>query len=155
MCSEGHTTTEARKTSGPSLAENTLNAPSLAHNRPLPPIPGPGRRELQALLDEADWPGDVDSVLLAVHEALMNSHRHGGGAVSAQASLKGHDLVVEVRDRGPGFDVARHASDPPEAMAERGRGLWLISQIADSWDVRHDEGVTCFSLCFRPSRQMR
>ena len=102
------------------------------------------------MLEAAHWRGDVDSVLLAVHEALMNSHRHAGGAVSAEVCFQGQELVVEVRDRGPGFDVDRHASHPPEIMAERGRGLWLISQLADSWDVRRDRGQTCLSLRFSP-----
>ncbi len=127
-----------------------MNASSLDHSRSLPPVPGAARRELQSLLQDAEWPGDVDSVLLAVHEALMNSHRHGGGAVSARAGLDGRDVIVEVRDEGPGFDVGHHASHPPEVMAERGRGLWLISQIADSWDVHRDDGGTCFRLRFRP-----
>ncbi len=127
-----------------------MNISPLAHPRPLPPAPGPARRELQALLQGIDWPGDVDGVLLAVHEALMNSHRHGGGTVSARAAISGTELLVEVCDEGPGFDVDRHASHPPEVMAERGRGLWLISQIADSYDVRHDDAGTCFSLRFRP-----
>jgi anti-sigma regulatory factor (Ser/Thr protein kinase) len=120
----------------------------LARTHALPPAPGAARRKLESLLDEADWPGDVEGVLLAVHEALINSHRHAGGAVSAQVSLQGEDLVVEIRDRGPGFDVSRHTGSRPDALAEQGRGLWLISQIADSWDVRRDRGVTCFSLRF-------
>lgn len=134
----------------PSVLAKNMNASPTAHRRRLPPVPGAARRELQSLLNEADWPGDVDSVLLAVHEALINSHRHGGGAVSAQVFLDGQDLFVEVCDQGPGFDVSRHASRPPEALAERGRGLWLISQIADSWNVRQDRGGTCFILRFRP-----
>ncbi len=113
-------------------------------------MPGAARRELQSILEGADWPGDVESVLLAVHEALINSQRHAGGAVSARVCLDGKDVIVEVRDHGPGFDIAGHARRPPEVMAERGRGLWLISQIADSWDVREEDGQTCFSLRFRP-----
>ncbi len=127
-----------------------MNASRLEHTHTLPPAPAAARRELQSLLEGAGWPGDVDCVLLAVHEALINSHRHAGGATSAHASLDGKDLVVEVRDEGPGFDVDRHASQPPEVMAERGRGLWLISQLADSWDVRRDAGEVCLSLRFRP-----
>ena len=127
-----------------------MNAPSFARTRPLPAAPGAARHALQSILREADWRGDVDGVVLAVHEALINSHRHAGGAISVKMWMDGTDVVVEVRDRGSGFDVGRYAADPPEAMAERGRGLWLISQIADSWDVRQDEGVTRLSLRFSP-----
>jgi anti-sigma regulatory factor (Ser/Thr protein kinase) len=127
-----------------------MNASSLAHTRTLPPFPGAARRELQDLLEDANWPGDVDSVVLAVHEALMNSQRHAGGAISACVGLDGTEVVVEVCDGGPGFDVPRHAARPPEVLAEQGRGLWLISQIADSWDVRKQRGETCLTLRFRP-----
>ena len=97
------------------------------------------------------WPGDIDAILLAVHEALINSQRHAGGATSATVEVEdGTALVVEVRDEGPGFDLAEHASDPPDPLAERGRGLWLITQIAVSWDVRQQEGETCLRLHFKP-----
>ena len=133
------------------MATKPMNAPSTHRSRALPPIPNQARRELRSLLVEADWPGDVESVVLAVHEALINSQRHAGGAVSARVSLHGQDVVVEVCDAGPGFDVSDHASRPPEVMAERGRGLWLISQIAESFDVRRDDDETCLSLRFRPA----
>lgn len=102
------------------------------------------------MLEEAEWPGDVDAVVLAVHEALMNSCRHAGGVTSASAGLDGPELLVEIRDAGRGFDVDRHAAQPPDAMAERGRGLWLISQIAHSWAVRRHDGETSFCLRFQP-----
>jgi anti-sigma regulatory factor (Ser/Thr protein kinase) len=127
-----------------------MNASSLAHTRTLPPLPAPARRELRAHLEAARWPGDVDSVVLAVHEALMNSQNHAGGATSARVGLDGSDVVVEVRDEGPGFDVVHHSSHPPDPLSERGRGLWLISQLADRWDVRQQQGETCFCLRFRP-----
>ena len=127
-----------------------MDASGLSHHHRLPPTPGRARQELRSLLEAADWPGDVDSVVLAVHEALINSQRHAGGALSAEACIEGRDLTVVVRDRGPGFDVGTHASSAPEVMAERGRGLWLISQIADSWSVQRDREGTRFSLRFRP-----
>ena len=122
----------------------------LVNARALPPTPGPARRALQSLLESNHWPGDVDSVVLAVHEALMNSVRHAGGPTSAAAVMEGPVLVVEVRDRGPGFDVDDQLRHPPDPMAERGRGLWLISQIAESWEVLHGEGQTTLRLRFRP-----
>ncbi len=130
-----------------------MTPPRLA--RALPPSPSAARRELQSLLESARWPGDVEGVVLAVHEALMNSQRHAGGATSATVGLDGPAVVVEVRDSGPGFDVDRHARVPPDPMAERGRGLWLISQLADSWDVRRVEHETCLRLRFDPQRPPR
>ncbi|MCA1690866.1 MAG: ATP-binding protein [Acidimicrobiales bacterium] len=121
----------------------------LANTWALPPDPGPARRELQALLEESHWPGDVDAVVLAVHEAMINAERHGGGATSATAEVTGSSITVEVRDQGPGFDLKSQAQQRPDALAERGRGLWLISQIAQSWDVRRRGRETCLRLRFQ------
>jgi len=120
----------------------------LVRPQALPPTPTQARRELQSLLRRAKWDGDVDSVVLAVHEALMNSLRHAGGATSACAEVRGAAVVVEICDSGPGFDINRHASQPPDPLAESGRGLWLICQIADSWGVEHSNGETCLRLEF-------
>lgn len=45
-------------------------------------------------------------------------------------------LWIEVRDSGPGHPVVEHVC--PEA--QRGRGLWLVTALADEFEVR-DEGV--------------
>ena len=127
-----------------------MNASSLEQTRPLSPRPALARHELRSLLESVRWPGDVESVVLAVHEAMINSERHAGGAHSARASLDGWDLIVEVRDGGPGFSVDPYAAGPPDAMAEQGRGLWIISQIAERWEVRHHKGQTSLRLRFRP-----
>ena len=97
------------------------------------------------------WPGDIESVVLAVHEAVMNAAQHGGGCTGAVAAVDERlALVVEVRDRGPGFDLERYTGRPPSTLSERGRGVWLISRIAASCQLDHDGDTTCFRLCFRP-----
>ena len=112
--------------------------------------PARGRRQLRSFLRDAGWPGDVEAVVLAVHEALMNSFQHAGGCTSALAGLDDLELVVEVRDAGPGFDLDRFTGQPPSTLAERGRGLWLISRIADRYQVERRNGTTCFRLAFHP-----
>ncbi len=114
----------------------------------LSPIPARARHELHVLLRSAGWPGDCDSVVLAVHEALINSLRHAGGATSASAGVSGSAVVVEICDAGPGFDIDRHAHRPPEPLAESGRGLWLISQLAAHWEVQRHGGQICLRLEF-------
>ena len=103
----------------------------------LPRQPSLARQELTHLLADARWEGDVDGVLLAVHEAMVNSQRHGGGVTSATAGFQGPDLVVEVSDRGRGF----HIPESPEVAdinAERGRGLFLIRHLSADAEVVHD-----------------
>jgi anti-sigma regulatory factor (Ser/Thr protein kinase) len=107
----------------------------------LPPQPGAARRELARLLDDTDWPGDTDGAILAVHEAMVNSHRHGGGVTRATAGFDGRSLVVRVCDRGQGFDVPE-APELADTAAERGRGLFLIRHLAsDARVVRAGDDV--------------
>lgn len=98
--------------------------------------PAVARRELARLLHDATWGGDVDGVILAVHEAMVNAQRHGGGVTRATADIEGRTVVVEVSDQGKGFDVP----DSPalaDVTAERGRGLFLIRHlVADAHVVR-------------------
>ena len=93
--------------------------------------PAVARRELARLLDSAGWSGDADGAILAVHEAMVNAHRHGGGVTGATAGFHGSTLVVEISDRGRGFDVPE-APEQVDTTAERGRGLFLIRQLASS-----------------------
>ena len=103
--------------------------------------PALARRELTSLLTDAEWDGDVDGVLLAVHEAMVNAHRHGGGVTHACASFDGNSLVVEIADRGRGFHVP-DAPGMPDLTAERGRGLFLIRRLASHAHlVRDGAGV--------------
>lgn len=107
------------------------------------------RRQLTETLDEADWRGDVDGVLLAVHEALVNAQRHAGGVTRANACFDGDSLVVEVWDRGTGFRMPRSKA-PPDSMAERGRGLFLMRQLATDVRVSRSAGEVGLHLRFEP-----
>jgi anti-sigma regulatory factor (Ser/Thr protein kinase) len=108
----------------------------------LSPEPGAARRQLIGLLTDAAWDGDVDGAVLAVHEAMVNSHRHGGGVVQVTACFDGPALVVQIADRGRGFDVPE-APGLADLAAERGRGLFLIRHLAsDARVVRAGQEVT-------------
>ena len=113
----------------------TLSPSALARPINLSLRPAVARRQLKALLEDESWPGDADAIVLALHEALVNASRHGGGARRAEAGIAGADLVITVFDRGAGFDPGPFAQRSPEPMAERGRGLWLISRLATAYEV--------------------
>ena len=95
------------------------------------------RADLQRLLENR-WPGDLDLTLIAVHEALINADRHGAGIREAVARIEGSRVIVEVADYGGGFDHHAYVSHPPDLMAERGRGLWLVHQIASGFRVTRE-----------------
>ena len=107
----------------------------------LPPQPGAARRELARILHDSHWPGDAEGAILAVHEAMVNSHRHGGGVTRATAGFDGRSLVVRICDRGRGFDVPQ-SPGLADTAAERGRGLFLIRHLAsDARVVRAGDDV--------------
>jgi anti-sigma regulatory factor (Ser/Thr protein kinase) len=113
--------------------------------------PARARREVELLLRRNAWTAGADDVVLALHEALVNAQRHAGGAVRAEACIDGSSLVLQVRDQGPGFDLDPYVHRPPDPMSERGRGLWLIGQLATAVDVRyHDDGVALVMRFDRP-----
>lgn len=113
-----------------------------------------GRRVAQAFArtdDMAD--SDIEKLMLVVSELLANAVDHGGGG----AAMTEEDLVgdvrmklrlvfretgweLEVEDQGGG-DLAEAAALIESANVmdledERGRGLFLVSEMVDSFDVR-------------------
>jgi anti-sigma regulatory factor (Ser/Thr protein kinase) len=100
----------------------------------------PAAREFaaQAL---SDW-GVTDrreDVLLCVSELATNALLHGvppGRGYRVHLFLEPDDLLrLEVHDSGPGLSRVRVAKPGPEGEAEHGRGLMLISALADAWGV--------------------
>jgi anti-sigma regulatory factor (Ser/Thr protein kinase) len=122
-------------------------ASSLTRPVQLPAQPVAARRQLARLLDDAGWDGDTDAVVLAVHEAMVNAHRHAGGVRRATAALDGRAVVVEIADGGQGFRVP-DSPKMPDIAGETGRGLYLISRLADQAEVVRSDGEVCLVLRF-------
>lgn len=103
--------------------------------------PAVARRELARILHDTAWPGDADGAILAVHEAMVNAQRHGGGVTRATAGFDGRSLVVQICDRGRGFEVPE-SPGLAGAGEERGRGLFLIRHLcSDAHVVRTGKDV--------------
>lgn len=101
------------------------------------------------MLDDTHWPGDADGAILAVHEAMVNAQRHGGGVTRATAGFDGRSLVVQVCDRGRGFDVPE-SPELADTAAEQGRGLFLIRHLASDAHVERAGGDVQLVLTFGP-----
>ncbi|MFN2608082.1 MAG: ATP-binding protein [Acidimicrobiales bacterium] len=110
--------------------------------------PAQARHEVESFLRGFAWVGDVDEVVLALHEALVNASRHGGGARRALARLDSSGLELEVWDGGDGFSLEPHVRRAPDPMAERGRGLWLIGRVASSCEVRRQADAVALVIRF-------
>jgi len=128
-----------------------MTAPGLAQPIALSLNPALARRQLEDLLSMAHLTVDADGVVLALHEAIVNAQCHGGGGVRAEAVVEQSELVIQVWDRGPGFDLPPYSSRPPDPMSERGRGIWLITRVASACEVHH--GHDGASLVMRFARR--
>ncbi|MFD8365995.1 MULTISPECIES: ATP-binding protein [Streptomyces] len=95
----------------------------------------------------------IDDAVLILSELLSNAWRHGrpwrsghgGGTVRAAWSVDKEDrLTVEVTDGG---GPTRPLPANPSVTARGGRGLNIITSLADDWGVRDDVGeVTVWAL---------
>lgn len=99
------------------------------------------------VLQEKHWPEqDIMAVELALQEAVANAIRHGcqGDATKqlqcAVSCADDGEIVITVRDPGPGFDPSTIANplDPANVLKPSGRGIFLINGLMD--DVRFGDG---------------
>jgi len=119
-----------------------MTASELAPPIELSSQPASARHQVRTLLDEIGWRGDIDEVVLAVHEALVNAQRHGGAVLRAEMVIESRSVVIRVWDPGSGFDLDAYVGRIPEPLSERGRGLWLIGRVTTTCEVDRDgEGV--------------
>lgn len=105
------------------------------------------RSALACMLTRGEWPaGGSARVLLASTEALTNAIEHGsepGATVRVDLSITPDRADILVVDEGrPDAAVPEVPTAPPPPTATRGRGLIIISRLADDFDLRaHGEGT--------------
>ncbi|GAA1589148.1 ATP-binding protein [Streptomyces globosus] len=104
-------------------------------------------------LESVPWDEDTRreatySVLLTVSELVTNSHRYAGGSARLVLTWDGSCLHVSVADDDPRMPRMR----PPDADlgATSGRGLGIVSAVADSCDVHAVHGGKAVTACFGP-----
>jgi len=107
---------------------------------------------IEGLARDRGWDEDTTQALLyAVIEAGTNAIQHGNvfaenKSVSFDFRLVDGSLVVQVDDRGRGFDPSKVANptDSSSLLETHGRGIFLMRQLVDdvSFDIRPDHGTT-------------
>jgi serine/threonine-protein kinase RsbW len=88
------------------------------------------------------------NVPVALSEALSNAILRGNREdrtkrVHLRATVMGSELVFEVRDEGPGFNLEASTGDPAKQnLLERedGRGIFLMRSLMDRVEQYHDRG---------------
>jgi serine/threonine-protein kinase RsbW len=97
------------------------------------------RRILSATLATAGVTDECRTdILLALAEACANAVAHATPADSYEVTVRIDDVEcqIEVVDAGAGFDHAAPPADDLPALAESGRGLYIIRSLADDFDLR-------------------
>lgn len=83
--------------------------------------------------------GELGDAELVVGELIGNVVRHGFGEAEVVLDLSAGAPVINVLDRGPGFEF--HARLPRDTMSESGRGLYIVAALAhDISVVRRPDG---------------
>lgn len=99
--------------------------------RPEPTAVRRARQFVRAGLDPAGQPANpaTDSAVLMVSELVTNAIRHGSGPVHVELEVDTGVVRVGVTDESAARPVPRDAA----ADAESGRGMLLVSSLADRW----------------------
>ncbi|HXW51594.1 MAG TPA: ATP-binding protein [Candidatus Acidoferrales bacterium] len=78
---------------------------------------------------------DINDITLAVGEACNNAAEHGhvvAGSFSVGCTYEGDEFVVEVVDRGSGFDPqGKGECRDPEKLGMRGLGIFIMRSLMD------------------------
>lgn len=92
------------------------------------------RHELRAYLSRHAEPGsDVGGAEVAFGELVANAVKHAPGPAWVHLDWTDRQPVVEVHDLGPGFEL--DASLPEDPFATGGRGLFIVSHVAEDLGV--------------------
>ena len=86
---------------------------------------------------------------LVVTELLSNAREASEPADPITLRLDIDDGAIEVEVENIGVDF-EPCFDMPDALSLRGRGLSLVSAMAESVVVEHSRGRTRVAVCFRP-----
>lgn len=94
------------------------------------------RRRLRELMEHASVRrSEIEQMLLAADEILANAERHAGGATQLRAGLLDARFVLEISDRGEGFENPLAGYLPPTPDRADGVGLWVARQVTRRLDV--------------------
>jgi anti-sigma regulatory factor (Ser/Thr protein kinase) len=105
--------------------------------------------EIRAVIDRTACWNEVESIALAVREAVANAIVHGNHCNPAKvvgvsvAANENCDLLIVVRDSGSGFDPSKlpNPTAGENLLANHGRGILLVKQLMDEVDFKFDHGT--------------
>jgi anti-sigma regulatory factor (Ser/Thr protein kinase) len=114
-----------------------------------PTLQAPARARKEIRNACSQWPSeDLETALLITSELVTNAVIHGVGEIHIAVSCDDSRLKVAVTDSGA---LAVEPPNAKDAFAETGRGLTLVSFLADAWGVETVAGHQGKTVWFRLS----
>ncbi|MET0234193.1 MAG: ATP-binding protein [Kibdelosporangium sp.] len=127
---------------------DTKSVPGWQHALSDQPQPADLRRAASAALAPRLDDEELKDVLLVLTELVTNSYSHTDAPLRAQVAVTDAGVLVEVSDG----NTADLRLQPQSAVRRDGRGLALVSAIAEDWGVestRDGQGKTVWALMLR------
>jgi serine/threonine-protein kinase RsbW len=93
------------------------------------------RRVLKSSMEALGVEGDVIAdIEVALSEAVTNvlDHATHGEEYEVSAGIDGDRCIIEIIDRGAGFDASELGHDHADEQAEEGRGIQLMRALVDN-----------------------
>ena len=129
-----------------------------------PATPWSSRRLTKAamsiLAESLDEPEMLHDLNLALTEATANVVRHAyrdcdPGELDVRLTLHPFQAIeLEISDWGPGFRDRRDCIANAEPEAQGGRGLFIMSRLADVFDIRRRDGKNTVYLLMNIGREL-
>lgn len=96
------------------------------------------------------------NILVATTEAIINAIQHGNKnnpdkKVKLTITANKKAILVIVEDEGEGFDPSKleDPRTPENILKERGRGIFIIKQLADSTTITTSKSGTTVKMTFK------
>lgn len=96
---------------------------------------------------------EILQIAMAVREAAVNAVLHGNGydpdkKVRLDFELRGHDLIITIRDQGKGLDLSKVPDplSPENLLKTSGRGIFLIRSFMDAVEINPSQTGTEIKL---------
>lgn len=88
---------------------------------------------------------EVEDITLATQEALKNILQHAcpvDDRVHFDCTIADDRMIIEVIDRGKGFDVVAFELEPESLMSPHGRGLKIIKGLMENVELESNDKGT-------------
>src|SRR3954447_6875879 len=118
--------------------DDRLDAAAALYLPPDPESASRARRFISELCRATRLSAEIcETAALLVSELVTNATIHGKTSATIEVHRRPDRLRVAVRDDSP---VLPPIGPSPTLNAESGRGLMIVSVLADAWGVEHGDG---------------